>query len=258
MNKRIIVASLLAAGALSMWGLTAVGSGQPASHDASDQVFADGPVVSVSAVGSVALPPDQVTMTIGTQAEAPTANEAISEVTTVIKGLSEQIRSLDLPGVSIQIEMVQAWPKIRQGGRGASIEITGFNATQSLSLNMENLNSLSQVYDLADESGAEQIGGLVFSIKNQDEIKDQAMRLAVRRGMKKVRAIADEMGMSEVQWQSIEEVQLQNPDERRIAVSRNFSPYPSGRSMSINVTAKIDLVARLGHGNEPDTHGKHE
>ena len=258
MNKRIIVVSLLAAGALSMWGLSTAGSGQPAGHVDSDQTLVDGPVISVSAVGVITLEANRVTVPIGTQTEAPTAKAAVDEANSVIDSLAERIASLDLPGVTIKVGMVQVWPTTRRRAKDLSDEVAVFNAMRALTLSMDNLNGMSQVYDLANEVGAKQIGALIFDLTNQDEVLDQALRLAVRKGMKKVRSIADEMGMSEVQWQSIEEIQLQNPVEHRIVVSSNFSPYSSGRSMNIYTSAKVNIVARLGHGTGLDAHGKHE
>jgi len=257
MNKRIIVVSLLAAGALSMWGFSIAGSGQPAGLVDSDQTPVDGPVITVSAVGSVTLEPNRVTVTIGTQTEAPTANEAVDEANRVIDSLAERIASLDLPGVTIAVGMVQAWPT-RQRAQNVSQEITVFNAMRALTVSMDSLNGLGQIYDIANEVGAEQIGAPVFDLKNQDEVLDQALRLAVRQGMKKVRSIADEMGMSDVQWQSIEEVQLQNPVRQRIMPNQPFSQFSSPSSMTTYTSAKVAIVAKLGYGNETDTHGKHE
>jgi len=260
--KMLIPAAAILAG-LAMWGFT---PSQPEAHDpgAHPAHLVHGPVVTVSGLGRVSAKPNRASMSIGKVATAPQAAEAIKAVNSTMNELIDQLNRLRLPGAMIQTSSVQVWPEYAPNRGNEQPRITGYRATNSVTVRMDDVNRIGEVFDLATDNGANQISGPTFDLQNTERAERAALRKAVADAKGKAQAIAEEMGMTIVAWEEIREggTDAPQPMYRMEAMAGRAAggagtPVEAGE---IETTASVTLVARLAPapGGAHDGHEGHD
>lgn len=260
MNAKILVPAAAVLAAVSMWGFTAA---QPERPDEAmpPAAHGHGPLVSVRGEGRVASAPDRVSVSIGTVARAPQAADAISTANSTMNELIDQLKRLRLPGAMIQTSTVQVWPEYTPNRGNDEPRITGYRATNAVTVRIDDVSRVGEVLDLAAESGANQINGPTFDLQNPQLNQRRALRHAVADAKDKAQAIAEEMGMTIVAWEEIRESGTDMPqpmyrmDAMTARVGGASTPVEVGE---IETTASVTMIARLGPGGDHNDDGHHE
>lgn len=183
-NLRNIVLVVLV-GALAVVGAIAAGlivmparGGQPALVSA--QVPATGQGISIVSEGSASARPDQAWVSVGAQAVRPTAAEAMAEASRLIEAILAKLDSLGIPRAQVQTGNIGLFP-VQDGAPrqpGSEPTITGYRASNSLTVQITDLAKVGPVLDGAVTAGANQVGGVRFGIKDDTALRNQAMREA--------------------------------------------------------------------------------
>ena len=182
--RAIVVA---AAGALVAM---AVGSSFPVARSAGSGASAAN-VISVSAVGSVQVPPDVAYVTVGvtkTSVDAAAAQDAASAVAArALAGLG----AMGIPGRDLQTEGITLNPQYDDHGA-----LTGFQATDTLAVTVEHLGQTGQVIDTAVGAGANQSLSVSFGLKDATTAQGAALKAAVAAAKTKAAVVASQLGVS--------------------------------------------------------------
>jgi hypothetical protein len=185
----------------------AIGFAQQAPT-ASISEMASTPLVRVNIAESLRTPPDEATMTVGTQARASTATEAVAANKTKTEKLLASIRGAGIRERDIQTQGIQLQPDYRwdnePGGRGHQTLI-GYIANNSVRIKTRNIDKLTSLLDALTTAGADSVYGPNFTISDPAPLRREARVRAMARGLAEATEYARNNGYSKVRLLSVEE-----------------------------------------------------
>jgi uncharacterized protein YggE len=170
-----LAAILLASAALCAPAAPAVA--QPAP-DAADAAF-HATTLSLSAFGEVKAAPDMAAISLGVQTHAPSAAQAMadnaqrmSQVVAALKKAGIEAKDIQTSGLSLSAEY--AYEQNRPP------RLTGYQASNQVSVTVNDLARLGPTLDAVVAVGANQINGVSFGLKNPQAAEDAARLKAVQ------------------------------------------------------------------------------
>jgi len=178
------------------------------SPTASIAEMASTPLVRVNIAESLRTPPDEASMTVGTQAKASTATEAVAANKVKTEKLLATIRASGIRERDIQTQGIQLQPDYRwdnePNGRGRQTLI-GYIASNSVQIKTRNIDTLTSLLDTLTTAGADSVYGPNFSIADPAPLRREARVRAMARGQAEALEYARNNGFSSVRLLSVEE-----------------------------------------------------
>jgi uncharacterized protein YggE len=171
-----------------------------------DQLAAT-PVVTVQISEQLRSPPDEATITAGTESRAPTASAALTANKLKTEHLLETIKSAGIPSKDVQTQgvSVQADYQFQQvNGRGEQ-HLVGYVASNSVSIKTRQIDRLVTLLDTLTAAGATNIYGPSFSIADPAPLRALARKRAMARGESEASEYARNAGFKGVQLLSLQE-----------------------------------------------------
>lgn len=151
------------------------------------------PSLNLSATGKVNVAPDQATINFAVVTEAATAQEAMQanarQMTQVISALRRAgigEREVQTSGLNLSAQydyQENASPKLR-----------GYQATNRVTVLINDLTKVGQTADAVVTAGVNQIDGISFGLKDPSAAENQARRLAVQALQAKAALYAEALG----------------------------------------------------------------
>ncbi|HEX2803911.1 MAG TPA: SIMPL domain-containing protein [Sphingomicrobium sp.] len=202
MRKSFIIFVL--AGAVAVPGLA---SAQQAPT-ASIAEMAATPLVRVNIAETLRTPPDEATMTVGTQSKAATATAAVAANKTKTEKLLAAIRAAGIRERDIQTQGIQLQPDYRwdrePNGQGRQTLI-GYVASNSVQIKTRNIDTLTSLLDALTTAGADSVYGPTFGISDPEPLRREARVRAMARGKAEATEFARNNGYTSVRLLSVEE-----------------------------------------------------
>jgi len=139
----------------------------------------DATTLSLSAHGETKVVPDEATITLGVQTTAPVAAQAMAEnaarmtaVTAALRGAGIADKDIQTSNLSLsaQYAYVQDQPA----------KLTGYQASNEVTITVEDLARLGPAVDAVTAAGANQINGISFGLKDSSAAEDEARLAAVK------------------------------------------------------------------------------
>ena len=139
----------------------------------------DATTLSLSAYGETKAAPDEATITLGVQTTAPVAAQAMAEnaahmaeVTAALHraGIADKDIQTSNLSLSAQYVYVQDQPA----------RLTGYQASNDVTITVEDLPRLGPTIDAVTAAGANQINGISFGLKDSGAAEDEARLAAVK------------------------------------------------------------------------------
>lgn len=204
--KGIVMRSLLTAALLLPLATTGVAQVAP---QASIQEMATTPLVKLSIAESLRTPPDEASITVGTQARAGTATAAAAANKEKTERLLATIRRAGLRERDIQTQGIQLSPEYNYvnepaTGRGRQV-FNGYVASNSIQIKTRDISRLTALLDTLTTAGADSVYGPNFSISDPLPLRAEARRRALLRGAAEALEYARAQGFSRVTLISVEE-----------------------------------------------------
>ena len=170
--------------------------------------MASTPLVRVNISESLRTPPDEATMTVGTQAKASTATEAVAMNKVKTEKLLATIRAAGIRERDIQTQGIQLQPDYRwdnvPGGQGRQT-LVGYIASNSVQIKTRNIDSLTSLLDALTSAGADSVYGPSFGISDPAPLRREARVRAMERGAAEATEYARNNGFTKVRLLSVEE-----------------------------------------------------
>jgi uncharacterized protein YggE len=185
MKKFIIPAALLMAASLSAPGYSA-------------EIAPQQRTIVVTGEGEVLGKPDQAHMTTAVVTQAPTAQAAAEENATAMTRVMSALSMLGIPPNKIQTSNYSIQPQyapLSAATSGGQRNITAYQAINQVTVIVDDLAKLGGVSDTLVRSGANQVGGISFSIADPKPLADRARTAAVNDAMAKARTLAMAAGV---------------------------------------------------------------
>lgn len=198
--------------------------------------------IVTSGQGRIEVAPDQAIVSVGGQAQRPTAADALAEVNRTGSQTIERLRALGLRPEALRTSAVQVFPVYSTPREGAAPQITAYRATYVLTVTLSELGMVGRVIDAAIQAGANTIQGISFGLRDASRPRNEALALAVREAREKADTIAQAAGLRISGVERItEEGTAVQPREMRIAAAPAPTPVEPG---TVSVTAQVSVIYR--------------
>jgi uncharacterized protein len=222
MNQRV---SLIAAVAAAVIAATLPGT--PAQAQAEPPA-----VISVTGEARISAPPDLVQIEGGVTSDAKTAREAsdannaaMGKVLLALKGAGIEEKDYQTSRLSLQ-------PQTSQSKSGGPPTITGYRASNRVTLRLRDVTKVANVIDTLVAAGANDIGGISFMVSQASRLLDEAREQAIADARRKAEIYAKAAGVTLGAPLAISEGGAPAPIAfRRMAAAPESAPIAPGEEM---------------------------
>lgn len=169
--------------------------------------LAASPLVRVNISETLRRPPDEASLTVGTEARAPTATAAVAANKAKTERLLAAIRAAGMSERDIQTQGIQLQADYRYEqvqGRGRQT-LAGYVASNSILIKTRDIDSLTGLLDQLTAAGATSVYGPTFAIADPAPMRREARLRALARGEAEATEYARANGFSRVRLLSVEE-----------------------------------------------------
>lgn len=144
------------------------------------------PTVTVTADATVRAAPDMATITAGVVTQASDAAAALAANSQRMEKVVAALKRAGVADRDLRTSQIMVQPQYRYG-EGRAPQITGYQASNDVTVRLRDLARVGPVIDTLVAQGANRIDGPAFGIDKPEPLMDQARAEAVR----KARARAD-------------------------------------------------------------------
>jgi len=203
--------------------------------------------VLVTGDSIVTAQPDTATLIISVVTQAKRAIDAQQENAAKSDAVSRAVKSA-IPGAEIKTSGYSVQPQ-RVYRENQPPTITGYEARNTVTVTLSDLKKVGTVIDAASQAGANDIGSVMFTLKQDRPARDQALSEATREAVSKARVIAQALGgrvvrIAEVQEEGFRPPQpiLQSEGLMRSAAKDMATPIEVG---SLEISSRVQLIAEV-------------
>lgn len=149
----------------------------------------------VSGEAKITTIPDQAEIRLGFTTTQNTVQAAQDEANQVINRINEQLSQLGIEKKDIRTEQYSLYPN--HDFQTGSQRITGYSVNATLLITMRDFEKLNQAIDAATSVGANQVGGITFSLSDDKraEVEREARKEAIDNAKDKAHELASLAGM---------------------------------------------------------------
>jgi len=208
------------------------------------------PSITVNGEATIAAEPDQAQIDIGVFTQARSAPEASRENAERLARVLAEVKKLLGRGDEVKTSGYSLNPQYRypQGGKP---EIVGYIANNVVRIKTAKLDDVGKLIDTAMQAGANNINRLVFTLKDEEAARLDALRQASAKAKAKAEAIAASLGLKILRIASVTEgersfqpIFRQAPMARGEALAAQApTPVEPG---TVDVRSTVSLTAEVG------------
>ena len=209
------------------------------------------PVSSIRVTGDaqVTAKPDRVQIDIGVTTHAEKSAEAASENAHQVDAVIAAVKKAAGPTAVLKTLNYTLAPAYKYQN-GHEPQVTGYNAANLVQVQIDDLTKVSAVIDAAAQSGANNVRGISFTLRDQDAVHAEALRKASARARADAEVLASALGLKILRVLTVEET-----GARFVPVMRSMSAAPAAsaaevatpvESGTLEVTASLVLTVEVG------------
>ncbi len=150
--------------------------------------------------------PDEVQFDIGVVTHAATAKAATDDNAMRSNALVQELKTLNLPADKIRNTNFSLNANYRYPSDGVPV-ISGYTASNSVRVLLEDINKLQTAIEIAIRSGATSINRLAFTLRDENTVRSRALFNASHQAQAEAQALASSVNMKLGKLLSIEEGQ---------------------------------------------------
>jgi uncharacterized protein len=242
-----VVLSVLAATGLGV-GLFAptVGSARAAPLEQ------NGPLpntITVMGDGEASGAPDVAYVSVGVQTQGATAAAVTADNSRLMAAVLDALRARGVSGPDLQTSGLSVSPQYSQGRDQTRQEIVGYQASNTVTVTVNEVNRAGELLDAALAAGANRIGGLHFGIRDTAALRQQALAEAAQSARQRADALAASLGVRVVGISSVVEETVNVPQPRTavaFAAPAPAAPPPPVETGELKVTARVRVAFIFG------------
>jgi uncharacterized protein YggE len=204
--------------------------------------------LTVSGEGEIKVVADEAILTAGVQTQAATAGEAVAANRRAMNDVFAELKRQGIPDKSIQTSAFNVFPQFDNGKEGSAPHIAGYQASNSVSVIVDDLTKLGPAIDALVASGANSMAGIDFMIRDSKPLLRQAREAAIRDAIDRAQIYAKAAGLSLGHITQIQEgmTQIPRPVFRSIALMGVNQPPPTPvaageETVSAQVTVTFEI-----------------
>ncbi len=157
-------------------------------------MLAEGTLLTVNADGKSEARPDMAIVNLGVTTEGQTAAAALAENARRMTALNAALRRAGIAERDIQTSNVSVYPQ-QVYGEGQAPRITGYQANNSVTVKVRNIDNTGRVIDAAVGAGGNTVNGVSFTHADPDAQLDIARRDAIAEARRRAELYASALGM---------------------------------------------------------------
>jgi uncharacterized protein len=142
--------------------------------------------------------PDIARVTLGVHVERPTAQAALTEMSTIINRVIPAVEALGVSSDKVSTYNLSVYPQYYYPS-DAPGQVSGYTADQQLTIEIATASSspdlVGKVIQAASGAGANQVQNVSFDVSNLEDLKQQATIAALTDARSRAKTIADAAGV---------------------------------------------------------------
>lgn len=196
--------------------------------------------------------PDTAILSISVVSQAKRALEAQQDNATKTDAVVRALKSAAGAGAEIKTSGYSLQP-IRVYREGQPPLITGYEARNSVTVILSDLTRVGSVIDAAAVAGANDVGGISFTLRKDRPARDQALADATTEAVSKARVIAQALGGRVVRIVEVQEEGVSRPrpvyEEYSMARTADMKAVQTPIEVgTLDITSRVQLVAEIEAG----------
>ena len=202
--------------------------------------------ISVTGEATVHATPDLASVSLGVTTRADTAAEALSANNTALAKVVEQMKAAGIEPRDLQTSNLSIDPVWTSFEANTQPQISGYSASNMLTVTVRNLDNLGAVLDRAVSDGANTLNGLTFGLSDSASALNEARQLAVKDALARAKLLTDAAGANLgpiVLIQESPSYQVPQPMVRKMAVQADAGvPVERGQ---MGISAQVTMTWKL-------------
>jgi uncharacterized protein YggE len=146
------------------------------------------PQIVVTGEGTIKATPDQARVTIGAESRSKNSKDAQQRNAELMTAVQQKIAALGIPKDAIRTTAIDLQPEFDYNNGKQTAR--GYVARNTIEVRVDDFAKLSDVIDAVVSSGATNIHGLSFDVKQREQLESAALQAAVKDGLAKAQAVA--------------------------------------------------------------------
>ena len=171
------------------------------------------PAISVTGEANVSVPPDQVQIDAGVTADAKTAREASDAMNAAMGKVLLALKGAGIDEKDYQTSRLSLQPQFATSPRAAerTAGIVSFRASNRVTVKIRDVTKVANVIDVLVSAGANDIGGISFTVTQASKHLDEAREKAIADARRKAEIYARAVGVTLGEPISVEESGAPSP-----------------------------------------------
>jgi len=178
-----------------------------------------------------------VQISVSVVTDGATAQAAAQANATVSTAVQSALKALT-PAPMIQTTGYSIYPRYTNQGQA----VAGYTASNTIQVTSIDLSATGNLIDTASQAGANNVGGLTFSLQNPEPVKQQALTQATKQARAHADAIAAGLGGKTGAVVSAVEGSSYTPVFPGVAAGAATTPIQTGQ---VSVTANVTITFQL-------------
>ena len=156
------------------------------------------PAISVTGEATISAPPDLAQIDAGVASDAKTAREASDANNAAMAKVLQALKAANIDDKDIQTSRLSLQPQYAQpsASRPGPSTVTGYRASNHVTVKLRDVAKVAGVIDTLVAAGANEIGGINFSVSQASKLLDQAREQAVADARRKAEIYAKAAGVT--------------------------------------------------------------
>lgn len=206
--------------------------------------------ITVTGEGEVKAGPDEATLTIMVQTEAPEAAAALEENSKQMNQVLERLKAEGLDEEALQTSNVAVYPNRRWDPQTNTESTVGYLAQNTIRVTLTDLTKVGDVFSAAAEAGANNISGPEWRLADDSSAIGEALNKAYASARAKAETLATAAGMKVGDVLTMQESAATVPPviyESRsadMAVAQALTEAPVN-PMDLDVRANVTITFRM-------------
>ena len=203
--------------------------------------------VLVTGDSIVTAQPDTATLMISVVTQAKRAIDAQQENAAKSDAVSKAVKAA-IPGAEIKTSGYSVQPQ-RVYRENQPPTITGYEARNTVTVTLSDLKKVGTVIDAASQAGANDIGAVMFTLKQDRPARDQALGEATKEAVSKAQVIARALGGRVVRIVEVQEEGFRQPipvvqfeDSAKLMRQSVATPIEVG---NLEISSRVQLIAEV-------------
>ncbi len=185
--------------ALLVAGLIGYGAGNSGAVSAPGRL-------TVTASGTTQVTPDMAQISVGANAQAPTAQGAFAKLNAITQKVVAAVEKQGIPAHDVQTANLNVGQNYGPNG-----QMSGYQANEQFTITVNKPSAASAVITAVMDAGANQFNGVSFSERNPNAGQQQAVQKALSAAKQQAQVEASELGVTLVRVVSVRLTSPQTP-----------------------------------------------